>query len=1184
MTKISYFSQVQFASYIVDQLESTLAGRSEQECHDLLPHDKYHLGVLAPQQSSHIESLQPNTNIETVFLPSAEDLYPSQTKFTKHYRFEPSFEEDDEGERLSSVEGEDSDRFDREDIITRRGPSSALGIEFLVRLGLENKIRLQFDIEFSIYVRRFPTWEQQMSRIGEEHDVSTRNKTPSNRVQLSDRHVRKDVCIEPFVIEFDSGQSVQIVEPFSDAVNTIMNEERTRQDRGEFDTWRKITRLSAPRSAFQSQETYRHFLSSLTDPIDLPPIQVNLDVRTILMPSGMVRIGAYVVNRTATDDQSSLSSSVNTQRHLYDVRMKCKVLNEEIEPIEYVSSPENYQFDPEVLAVGQNCATSVDRQAQVINTQSLALHTQLRLKSKNTPEAPFEQLRDDPFSILKGIEQEMIQYSAEWQKNIRDGNIHLRTPEEMSACERDLITFKDEFNRFQKGIEALQNDKNLLNAFIGMQNVFTRVGSIRGISKWRLFQICFIVTQLPALSVREQTIETDILDYADVLWFPTGGGKTEAYLGLISCALLYDRYRGKSVGITAWLRFPLRMLSVQQLQRAIKVIYETEQERQILWGNKGSQNDPFSLGYFVGKSSTPNQLSNAEWAGKWKISQLASQEDIRNQLRLVRKCPRCDKNAVEIVVDEPNLRIKHVCQFCNLDLHIYVSDDEVYRYLPSVLIGTVDKLPSISWRKHFAHILGGVDSYCPKHGYRSGSYCVVYGCKEAPKPIKLYDPVPSLQIQDELHLLKEELGTFAGHYETLAETCESRGSLPPKIIAATATVEGLDRQTRHLYAREARRFPSRGYVLGESFYTMIGKDETKEPEISRIYLAFKPPYLRPPEASKQVLLIHHQVIRNLYDLLMSAGHEAVCEELGMDVDTSEVEIMELLGKYDATLTYVGSKAHGSRIERALNDEVSKKLKPAGTRQMEIAYLNGESSLDDIAETIENLEIPSEWNEDSRLDAVIGTSLVSHGVDVSRFNFMVMSGMPGRTAEYIQASSRSGRSFLGIVTVMLSPWLLREQSFYHRFNSFHHHMEHLVEPVPINRFSRFAVEKTMPGILAGLLNAYLAPEYSIMLDKVRDVDRAMNEDKFFTQDDLLALVLDALDVENSIHSESLQKALDDKARERFRSEIRRLIAPGAANRVTDAFSRKPMTSLRDIDEPVPFEPKEYAYYLTRWTRK
>lgn len=1184
MATISYRDQVKIASYLVSRLEDTLSGRVEDECYDLFPHDKYHLGVLAPTQNTDMDSLQPDTDVETTSLPEADEVYSS----AKREQRNTSQDEGGDEETLSSVEKEDSDRFEREDVISQRGPSSALGIEFLVQ-PLGDAIELEFEISFAVYFRRFPTWEQQLRRIRSEQ-----NNTPdddhtihSNTVQLSDRHVRYDLRTEVFRVTIVPGNRITVKDPFTQQLVQAFEEERSRTGKKLHDVWRQIPRMSAPASAFQNEQAYQEYLANRQEPISLPDISVSLDIRSMRMPDGLVRIGAYVVNRTRADDNSSLSSAANTQRHLYDVRMHCSIKTGLLEPIEYISSPENYQFDPRVFAVGQNCSAVVDtaQEKATIWTESLARYAQHRLASKNLPAAPFEALSTDPIPVLQTIHESMLQYADEWLTNLESGAIVLRTQEEHHACANDLEIFKNEAQRFMEGMQALQADDRLLEAFKAMHRVFIRVGASRNITQWRLFQIGYIVTQLPALAVREGKVQSDILNYADVLWFPTGGGKTEAYLGLISCALLYDRMRGKDVGITAWLRFPLRMLSVQQLQRAVKVVYETEQERLKLWGEQSKNQAPFGLGYFVGKSSTPNQLSNAPWAGKWKMSQLAEQADLRNQLRLVRTCPKCNQNAVEIEVNQDEFRIHHICQNCKTNLHIYVSDDEIYRYLPSVLIGTVDKLPSVAWRKHFTHIWGGVDAKCPKHGYRSGKYCTVFGCKETEIPVQLYDPVPSLQIQDELHLLKEELGTFAGHYETLAEVCESRVSLPPKMIAATATVEGLDRQSRHLYSRPARRFPSRGYELGQSFYTTFRVDEEEQLEIARVYLAFKPPYLRPPEASKQVLQIHHQTIRDLYDLLRTDGPTVVRDELNLTDAQSEQDILALLDKYDATLTYVGSKAHGSRIERALSDDVSKLLRPAGDRQLEVAYLNGESTLDDIAETIDNLEGESEWNEDTRLDAVIGTSLVSHGVDVSRFNFMVMSGMPGRTAEYIQASSRSGRSFVGLITVALSPWLLREQSFYHRFTSFHYHMEHLVEPVPINRFSRFAVDKTMPGIIAGLLNAYLSPAHQgVALDKVREVDKAINEDNRFTQDELLELILDALDVHSDIHSQSLQSALDEKARERFRAEIRRLLAPGAAERVTDALSRKPMTSLRDIDEPVPFEPKEYAYSVTRWTRR
>src|SRR5207302_4565969 len=164
-------------------------------------------------------------------------------------------------------------------------------------------------------------------------------------------------------------------------------------------------------------------------------------------------------------------------------------------------------------------------------------------------------------------------------------------------------------------------------AFEGMNRIFQRTSRF---DSWHLFQIVFIVSQLPALAIREGIVAgewptgiarswDDVLNWADVLWFPTGGGKTEAYLGLISCAALYDRLRGKSFGVTAWLRFPLRMLSVQQLQRAAVVLWETEQERRSMLGDASANSEPISLGYFVGRSSTPNQLRSDD-VGEWTFN------------------------------------------------------------------------------------------------------------------------------------------------------------------------------------------------------------------------------------------------------------------------------------------------------------------------------------------------------------------------------------------------------------------------------------------------------------------------------------------------------------------------------------------------------------------------------------
>lgn len=1159
---VAYHNQVAITDYLIERLEIGLSGRGQRECLDKLPHDKYHLGVLAPQHASGETISQPE--IEETPDTQDEELPVVDEEETEQSAGE---ETDDEPEDYtpSQIENEESVRLSRENLLNRRGASSSIGIEFMVNT--EAAFELELNFEFAFYTRRFPTWEQ-------IQDAAHRSKeSGSNTVSIRDRHVRHDCEVGPIALEIQPATAVlpKLEEPFKTEIDRILDNERQR-----LDVWRQLPRMSMPLRAVKNENTYYDFLSHQSSELDIPPIEVYLDIRTLRMPDGAMRVSIYLVNGTHADERSIV---VNATRHIIDARLSCSVFAA-LTPIEIISAPEDYQYDPRVWAVGHGCSAYVGHadEGVVIETESLSQYNQPRLTTRNEPATPFETLANDPLPLLYDIHDQMNLYAREWEQLLETGKLHLDSTLEINACHEDLEAFVEEAERFHSGIMALEQDSRLREAFKAMHRVFQRVGEPREIESWRLFQIGFIVTQLPSLAVREG-FETNALGFADVLWFPTGGGKTEAYLGLISCALIYDRLRGRSDGVTAWLRFPLRMLSVQQLQRAIKVVYETEVERQLMLGEDAKESTPFGLGYLVGKSSTPNQLGEANWAGQWKLSNLAQRKDVRDKLKLVRDCPQCGNTTVEIVVDVEQVRVKHICQTCGLDLNIFVSDDEIFRYLPSVLVGTVDKLPSVAWRRQFAHIWGNVDKWCPKHGFTSGKYCMVWGCKSQLVPVSLYDPVPALQIQDELHLLREELGTFAGHYETLATTCQSRIAQPPKILAATATVEGLDRQSPHLYNLPARRFPSRGYQLGQSFYTKYARQENGIPRIARRYLAFKPPFLRPPEASADVLEILHSEIRALYLELETKGPEALAQALRIETLSHE-DAIELLDKYNITLTYVGAKAHGSRVERELTNR-GRSLPKAGSRDIKVSYLNGESTLDDIASTIGTLETVDDWDDEERLDAVIGTSLISHGVDVSRFNLMVMSGMPGRTAEYIQSSSRSGRSYVGIIIVALSPWLLREQSMYHRFGTYHYHMEHMVEPVPINRFSRFAADKTVPGVLAGVLNAYFSPLVDADLSRTIEVQKLIYENAGLSEEELLKVVEEAFALDSSQYAPSLRLGLEERVVQRLKSEMRRLSQPGAQKRVTNALSRKPMTSLRDVDEPVPFDPKEYSYSKLHW---
>jgi hypothetical protein len=213
------------------------------------------------------------------------------------------------------------------------------------------------------------------------------------------------------------------------------------------------------------------------------------------------------------------------------------------------------------------------------------------------------------------------------------------------------------------------------------------------------------------------------LDEVGVLWFPTGGGKTESYLGLIAAALIYDRLRGKVRGVSTWMRFPLRMLSLQQLERLAKVIAVLNELRSEY--PRIAAGDPFAIGYYVGDAVTPNRVSDT------KMRDLESKKAARDDLRLLRTCPFCG-SSLEINPIRPTWRVAHVCSnencFSNKSdslgtykgsLPLCVIDNEIYRYLPSVLIGTVDKLANCGFSRFFAHIVGGPQQQCPTHGYTS---------------------------------------------------------------------------------------------------------------------------------------------------------------------------------------------------------------------------------------------------------------------------------------------------------------------------------------------------------------------------------------------------------------------------------------------------------------------------------
>ena len=697
----SYRDEEALVRYLVNDLERKLSGRHESRILRIIPSDHCHLGVLGPRDPHVVQPEPLEPDVETPPTPEGEEANAKQ----KPPAPPTSNTEDDEPGEVATKEAEQviAEQQGTTRDSTRRPPSS-LGFEIVI--APDEGIELTLQVRFAVYTQHFPTFEEERDELGRvAADPTDPNQPPQpqrQNVSLLEVFERRKVEVPPITIRLNSKRRT---ERLNDDGAVQAELATVLADAAASPTIARTIQGNAvvPAQSLADADTFRAFLRGIaTGPATLPPLQASLDIRSSALPDGTVRVSCYICN----DTPRNLTQRFRDQHNiLADCELSGTIVRGTLMPVELLPVAKDYQFDRRVWAVGHSASVVVSEDKKNLRTETLARFDQPRRTTNQNPRAVFSDLATNPLDTLETIRVAMIDYGDAWQKQILDENSLGLSPDELKQCESDLNAFRDEESRFAAGISALVKDDRLMQAFRGMNRIFQRTSKFES---WHLFQIAFIVSQLPALAIREGITNGEwpsgssrswdnVLNWADVLWFPTGGGKTEAYLGLISCAALYDRLRGKSFGVTAWLRFPLRMLSVQQLQRAARVVWETEKERKALEGDD-SASEPISLGYFVGKSSTPNKLNKAEWA----FDRLENDPDLRNRLLLVSNCPACGgTNTVQISIDRALHRIRHVCSQCREQLPIYVSDDEVYRFLPTVIVGTIDKMASIAFRADF---------------------------------------------------------------------------------------------------------------------------------------------------------------------------------------------------------------------------------------------------------------------------------------------------------------------------------------------------------------------------------------------------------------------------------------------------------------------------------------------------
>lgn len=929
-----------------------------------------------------------------------------------------------------------------------------------------------------------------------------------------------------------------------------------------------------PDGAVASEQEYRRFLATLQTEVS-PAWAWTTHCEVRRDAGGFLRLFVQFVN-TSNGEPSEAA----WEPFIFDPKAHFDFLRPIAEPFEFERVPRSFRYHRELSARGFNCAVNVGATPrQTFETTHVPRFSQPRLMTATEPGALFNDLVADPLPVLARILEAMQRYRATWEEYRRRYSESVVGWEEFEAeYARDQDCFEQESQRFQLGLECLQSNPDALLAFTLTNEVFRRAGDHTDPNKrkvsWRLFQIVFLVTQVPgtvALAVDEPRYRQE-RSWVDIVYFPTGGGKTEAYLGALVFHCFFDRLRGKAAGVTAWTRFPLRLLTLQQTQRLADVIgiaelVRREQQDTRLLG-KGIAG--FAVGYFVGQTGSPNELvdpdkeprNRAKWLPTWTKANDAA---ARQAWRRVVRCPSCRTLTVQLDFDLAHTRLIHrctndKCAFPEGQVPVYIVDNEVYRYLPTIVVGTIDKLASVGNQRKMSMLLGQIDGRCREHGYYKG-ICCQRGCDDksllqvgAPRGLS----GPTLLVQDELHLLKEGLGTFDGHYETFLQRlrAEFGDRHPLKVIASSATIEAFERQSEHLYQREARIFPGFGPALGRSFYAEV-QDYSQ-----RMFAGVIPHNKTIFNAILELLELYHRVLQQLKSLGAGATNP-----YGGAVTTGSSDWMRLLDYYATSLTYFLAQRELSSIQLDIEGDVSPNLQADGLTPLTVKELTGSTDTDTVTQVLEHLETPAPGK--SQEDAVLATSMVSHGVDIDRLNGMIFYGMPRQTAEYIQASSRVGRSHVGLVICCLHPVRERDRSHYNYFSKYHEYLGMLVEPVAINRWSRFSVTRTLPGLFMGYLLQVASQRVQgnpNLIYFVKQVRKMLN-DGLISRDELVAFLKESYGVSapQGPAESAFSREIENGVR-RFIAQIN--IASPNVDFLSSAIAPAPMNSLRDVDEAIP----------------
>jgi hypothetical protein len=583
------------------------------------------------------------------------------------------------------------------------------------------------------------------------------------------------------------------------------------------------------------------------------------------------------------------------------------------------------------------------------------------------------------------------------------------------TAERHLEEAQTVLARMNAGVEFLRRSREAREAFrlANLAMTTQRQWSESQPLRWRPFQLGFILLTIESTALGQHA-DRDVMD---LLWFPTGGGKTEAYLGLIAFTAFYRRLTHTTpddgAGVAVIMRYTLRLLTTQQFIRASAMILACEAIRRgriPAINSDALGQEPFGIGLWVGENATPNKRQDA-------FDSLT--DSSKPSPRQLTRCPCCHTDLRYTQAHPANaVEVRCTTDACLLSgepLHVWAVDEDVYAFRPTLLIGTIDK---------FAQIV------------RNPSTAALFAVGQPAQP--------QLILQDELHLISGPLGTLAGLYESALDLILSAGGSRPKIIGSTATIRRAPEQVLALFDRQTCQFPPPGIDAENSGFTVIDRSTP-----GRRYAGVT-------TAGRSAKFTLQAVAASLLQAALGAVNERE-----RDPYWTLVAYFNSLRELGGALVLMQDDVHDTiRLFAGARTETPRSLRS-------VEELTSRRSQTEVREMLDTLAYPA--GHGAALDVVLATSMLSVGVDIPRLGLMVVNGQPKTMAEYIQATSRVGRGKVaGLVVPVLNNAKPRDRSHYETFQTWHATLYREVEATSVTPFASRARDRALHAVLVAIV--------------------------------------------------------------------------------------------------------------------